>query len=112
MFLKKINTKKENENKIVELGYVYLIRMNIDYKIGISKQPQKRLVEFTKLPYPIEKICVEKVLDYKKVEKDLHEKFSAKRKRGEWFLLSKKDVDYIKKYLKKLNKKAKKFERE
>ena len=48
MFFKKLKNKK-NENKIVELGYVYLIKMNIDYKIGISKQPQKRLVEFTKL---------------------------------------------------------------
>ena len=97
----------KTENQIVEEGYVYLIKMNIDYKIGISKQPQKRLVEFTKLPYPIEKICIEKVLNYKEVEKQLHKKFSTKRKRGEWFSLSKKDVNYIKKYLKKLSKKTK-----
>lgn len=32
------------------VGYVYLVKLDKNYKIGISKNPNQRLKEFTKLP--------------------------------------------------------------
>ena len=82
-------------------GYVYLVKMGEHYKIGISKQPSLRLKEFTLLPYPLEKICIKKVNNYKNCEEELHKIFAKKRVRGEWFSLEEKDIAFIKDYLQK-----------
>lgn len=89
------------EKKPVEQnGYVYVIKMENSYKIGISKTPKSRLQAFTSLPYKVDTIMVEKVIGYDKREKELHEHFADKRVRGEWFELNEEDIEYIKKYLK------------
>lgn len=94
-------TKKQKElERWNEVGYVYLVKMGEHYKIGISKSPEKRLGEFTKLPNELEKICVVKVKGYKRIEEYLHEHFADKRVRGEWFELNEEDIEYIKEYLK------------
>lgn len=99
--LKKV---RKSSNKILaerqqEIGYVYLVKMGNDYKIGISKNPKTRLGEFTKLPIELEQICVEKVQGYKLVEEELHNHFIDKRKRGEWFVLNNADIEFVKNYL-------------
>ena len=85
--------------KIQNDGYVYLVKLDKHYKIGISISPDSRLQEFTLLPYPLEDICIEKVNDYKQVEKELHKLYSDKRVRGEWFSLQQSDVENIIKYI-------------
>lgn len=82
------------------IGYVYVVKLDKHYKIGISKTPESRLKEFTLLPYELETIILERVIDYDKREKELHEHFADKRVRGEWFLLDNNDIEYIKNYLK------------
>lgn len=83
-----------------KIGYVYLVKLDKHYKIGISKSPNDRLKEFTLLPYELETVLIEKVKGYDKREKELHEHFANKRVRGEWFELNEEDVVYIKQYLK------------
>lgn len=88
-----------NQNTVISKGYVYLVKMGNNYKIGIAKKPQSRLKEFTKLAEPLEEVCVKKVNNYKTVEEQLHAKYANKRLRGEWFKLTEKDIGAIIAYL-------------
>ena len=85
------------------LGYLYVVKMGDYYKIGTSKTPNTRLKEFTKLPFELETVICECVFNYQEIESELHNKFYEKNKRGEWFVLDKQDVEYIKDYLSKFN---------
>jgi hypothetical protein len=73
-------------------GYVYIIKCNEYYKIGISLQsPKKRLESFqVGNPYQLEILFSAKVAEYKTIEKLLHK--HCKREgyyvRGEWFKLT------------------------
>ena len=98
---KRIAEERKQERSRVSLsaGYVYIMQMGKYYKIGISTNPKKRAKEFTHLPEPIELIHTEKVCDYVSVEQQLHDIYSAKNKRGEWFSLDEQDIEDIKKYL-------------
>lgn len=87
--------RKSNEH----VGYVYLIHenMNDSYKIGRTKNISTRSKLFSiKLPFDwqFEEIIETDACVY--LEKELHNKFSEKRINGEWFTLSKRDVDYFK----------------
>lgn len=97
--LREIQPKHEEKHICAKSGYVYLIKMGDYYKIGISKKPNTRIDSFTKMPDPIEIIYIEKVYGYVDAEKELHEKYNLKNKRGEWFSLDEKDIEDIKKYL-------------
>lgn len=77
-------------------GYVYLIHDGELYKIGISIHPGKRL---SQIRYENGRECSLLVLiespDYKSLELELHEKFSSKRIKGEWFDLEPDDIAWI-----------------
>jgi len=81
-----------------EVGYVYLLRAdNGLIKIGKTKSLKNRLDHFTvKLPYELHLIGVVKSERYGEIERELHDRFHNKRKRGEWFDLSEKDIEAIK----------------
>lgn len=98
--IEQIESKESKPTDLQQNGYVYLVKMGETYKIGISINPENRLKEFTKLPYPLEYICVEKVYNYGKVEQQLHSVFAGKNIRGEWFLLDDTDVSFIVDYIK------------
>lgn len=97
--LREQKQKSQIAKKANGKGYVYLVRLDKHYKIGISKNPKDRLKEFTLLPYPLEDICIERVANYEQCEEELHLHFDNKRVRGEWFELDEEDIEYIKKYL-------------
>ena len=83
-----------------KICYVYLMHdtTNDFYKIGISNRPKYRertlqsekptIKMISSKPFPIRRIA-------HSFEKSLHETFANKRIRGEWFNLSKKDVEHI-----------------
>ena len=81
------------------VGYIYVIKMGDNYKIGKSKKPKERLIEFTKMPQAMKKILCVKVKDYDDAEKHLHDKYVSKHVRGEWYLLAREDIRDIKNYL-------------
>ena len=90
------NKKAERLSKIVT-GHVYFIGAeNGLYKIGKAKNIKSRIKGFGQM-FPIEWRLEHsfQTNDYTKAEKYLHEKFSEKRVRGEWFQLSTEDVTYI-----------------
>ena len=73
---------------------VYLIRSEKgNYKIGLSSVLRTRMrTLYETIPMELELIGILRVKDHRRLEAELHEKYSAKRERGEWFVLSDEDV--------------------
>lgn len=84
---------------------IYLIRSkeNGYYKIGISKNPQKRLKQLqTGNASELEIIHLYKTEYASKIEKTLHNLYSHNRLEGEWFDLSIVEALNIKEQIKKI----------
>lgn len=107
-FIKVINNEipKYNEyfeNEVNELCYVYLMHDTVNnfYKIGISNSPEYRERTLQSEKPSIIMVCYKSFPKRKiaeALEKVLHEVYSSKRVRGEWFSLNEediKDVSYI-----------------
>lgn len=70
---------------------IYLIKSLNEgvYKIGVSKNPNKRLKEVqTGNPSPVEILHLYETENAYKVEKSLHNRYSHLNTHGEWFELS------------------------
>ena len=79
------------------LRFVYLLKTSIGaWKIGASKSPKERIMDFKNLPFLIELEHEIESADARKIERALHYHFRGKRIRGEWFGLSDDDVLLIK----------------
>lgn len=98
--------KKLDENQSKELlkrsggcGYLYVVEVDGNYKIGISKNPKQRLGEYTKYAKEPHTIILEYCRDYVNLEETLHQKYSQKNIRGEWFSLSECDLSEISHFL-------------
>jgi len=73
------------------MNYVYLIKNSEDdtYKIGVSKNPRKRLKQHqTGNSSELILIDTYQTENAYKIEKILHRRYSFLRKEGEWFSLS------------------------
>ena len=86
-----LNCKPENKITVPVKTYLMKDFFRGVHKIGKSINPQVR--ERT-LQSEVPTIELVHVID-EDIEKHLHEKFSAKRIRGEWFNLSNNDLNYI-----------------
>jgi hypothetical protein len=78
-------------------GFIYLVRAHTgEHKIGHSVNPGSRIKTFSVQP-PFEYKLIHTFFadDMKRAEVALHEKFSNKRIKGEWFLLNSNDIDLI-----------------
>jgi hypothetical protein len=83
---------------IEKLGFVYLIKSKLDYKIGYSKEIHNRNKIFNvKLPFQWEFAKIFCLEDYKLFEKFLHNIFVDKKLNGEWFDLNEEDLVSIEK---------------
>ncbi len=89
--------EKEKYKKPFKPGIVYLLHSeNGFYKIGRTSDGSSRLSYLTeKLPINIELVHQFRSDTPTKTEKNLHDRFSEKRIKGEWFSLSDEDVSYI-----------------
>lgn len=101
-----ISYKKLDETQSKELlkrnggyGYLYVVEVDGNYKIGISKNPKQRLGEYTKYAKEPHTIILEYCRDYVNLEETLHQKYAQKNIRGEWFSLSKCDLLEISHFL-------------
>lgn len=73
--------------------YVYLIKCSIYYKIGYSKNPKNRLKTVkTHNPLDVKLFATLKTDNYLALEKELHNLFSNKNSRREWFELHEEDL--------------------
>jgi hypothetical protein len=67
------------------------------YKIGKTSQLHARMNFFEiKLPFDVKLICAIPSEDITTLEKQLHDKYTNKRIKGEWFELTEQDVEDIK----------------
>ena len=105
-FCSYMERKRTEEQKAIEInqfsqrnypGYIYVIKSNNLFKIGRTKNIKERIKDYkTQNPFEIEVIFKKKVNDYVKAENKLLEKFKNKKKKGEWFELTEKDINWIK----------------
>lgn len=88
--------------KLNNKGYVYVFKCNEYYKIGVSKNVEKRLQQLnTQRPYEVCLIYKSSLIeDPYKVKKQLHKMFEDKRISQEWFELNISDIDDISDYVK------------
>ena len=85
-------------NSIGYSGNVYLFRLEgFDYyKIGISKNIKNRLLTInTGSPFLIECIYYVGTKDCERVEKYLHDKYSHRNVRNEWFLFATTEIKSV-----------------
>ncbi len=95
------NESSSQEDESVIAGYVYLGKQHGSYKIGKSKDPNRRRDDITLLgPEPFTLIHEIKTDDMNGIEKYWHERFNLKHKRGEWFTLSTADIKAFKRWKK------------
>lgn len=90
----------QSKRSIDRSGFVYIAESGGVYKIGMTKNPQKRMSQISPLlPHPINIIHVREVDDCSRAESFLHEKYASKRLNGEWFALSEDDIKDIREFL-------------
>lgn len=83
------------------IGYVYLLKHGSrrEYKIGRTNNPIRREGEVgIQLPEKLSPIHYIKTDDPAGVERYWHDRFAAKRKEGEWFVLSAEDIRAFKRW--------------
>lgn len=90
----------EKEPKLKKSGHIYIMECGGKYKIGNSKNVEKRKKQLDNRPFPVSIIykspVIEEVYD---IETMLHDVYKAKRISGEWFDLTDEDITEIKNYL-------------
>jgi hypothetical protein len=97
-----LDAAKENANdKIVlettNFGFVYLMKSGKFYKIGRSNDADRRAYELRIiLPEKLEVIHKIKTDDPIGIEEYWHKRFRDKRKSGEWFELTRQDIEIFK----------------
>lgn len=92
--------EKPKEPKVVKKhkGYIYFIKDDTNnVKIGRTKDSKRRLGEYTRLAFEPIVLNILESNDMVADELHYHEMFAHKHKRGEWFELDKRDINYIKK---------------
>lgn len=95
---KKPRERVVEKSIVSEEGYVYLLQFGDTYKIGSSKNVERRFRELkTQMPYDGKIIHSIATGDLGGIELYWHNYFKEKRLRGEWFKLSDSDVRYFKK---------------
>lgn len=71
------------------MQYLYLIKCQQYYKIGVASDVESRLAQLsTGNPFPLKVEIVYKFDNADIVERAIHQKLKSKRVRGEWFELS------------------------
>ena len=78
------------------MQYLYIIKCNDFYKIGIANDVEARLAQLsTGNPYTLEVVVVYDFENAEVVERAIHQKYKNLRQRGEWFSLSYNDLSDI-----------------
>lgn len=96
------NSFKRSSYVDTEDGYVYIIFIEDSsgerfYKIGLARNVEARCKQHqTSTPFDIKVAISFYVLNMAKKEKQLHDMFSNKKIRGEWYKLSVDDLEAIK----------------
>ncbi|MDP3879500.1 MAG: GIY-YIG nuclease family protein [Dehalococcoidales bacterium] len=91
------STEQFPKDSDIEFGYVYLMKSGRFYKIGNSKNVERRNYEIgIKLPEDLTVLHKIRTDDPVGIENYWHNRFKDRRRQGEWFDLSIKDVSAFK----------------
>lgn len=95
-----VKEQRSQKNTKLKCDYVYIIKAsNGYYKIGISRNPDKRFKELQRdaATWAIELELVHIIATNKAyiLEQSLHKRFAEQRVRGEWFLLAQSDIEWL-----------------
>jgi len=94
-FSKKVSVQSEESEN--EIGYVYLMKSGNYFKLGRSTNVERRNYEIgIKLPEKFEIVHKINTDDPTGIEAYWHNRFKDKRKQGEWFDLSSRDLKAFK----------------
>ena len=87
-----------SEDRVRVAGFIYIVDSPVGaYKIGKTVSLPLRLANFgIVLPFKTELIHAIRSSDITRAERLLHHAFANKRRRGEWFDLTEKDLDSLK----------------
>lgn len=90
-------TPTPKSTRQIQSGWIYLLKGPKGYyKIGRTLNVENRLKTFgIKLPFDVKFTHAFMSEDYTKTEKDLHTRFTHRRKNGEWFALTKDEVSWF-----------------
>lgn len=81
-------------------GHIYIMECGGKYKIGVSKDIERRRKQLDNKPFPVTIIykspLIKNVYD---IEKEIHSVYDEKRIAGEWFELNNNDIEAIKIYV-------------
>lgn len=103
-FEKMINGYDRNpEPKPKVKGSIYLLECKGRYKIGASKNVDRRVKQLDKRPFKVTKIISkDNVEDYYDKEKELHVKYSKNEIEGEWFIFTPEELKKVIEDIKRL----------
>ena len=95
-------SKQDIRPRRLREGYVYLIEaigLNGTFKIGQAYDPHDRLAHLQcACPVELSIECIIPTRNMGETESMLHRKFNGQRVRGEWFSLTRNDVEFISHY--------------
>lgn len=81
-------------------AYIYIMECGGKYKIGVSKDVEKRKKQLDNRPFPVNIIFISPLIEDAYVfEKALHDIYTDRKIDGEWFDLTDDEVKTIKLYL-------------
>lgn len=93
----KETTEEKEVLEVANFGFVYLMKSGKHYKIGRSNDADRRAYELKILmPEKLELIHKIKTDDPIGIEEYWHKRFKDKRKNGEWFELTRQDIEIFK----------------
>ena len=76
------------------MQYIYLIRCQNFYKIGVANDVQSRLAQLsTGNPFPLELMAAFGFENANAIEAVFHQKFASRWQRGEWFSLNPPEIE-------------------
>ena len=89
--------KKESRSARSKGGYVYLLECGGKYKIGFSKDVERRVQQLDTRPFKLSLVAKSKFIsDAYDREQELHEYFAENKIDGEWYEFSDHEAQYAK----------------
>jgi predicted GIY-YIG superfamily endonuclease len=94
---------KESKTESYKNGYVYLLECGGKYKIGFSKDVERRIHQLDTRPFKLNLIVKSKFIsDAYDREQELHEYFADKKVDREWYEFSDHEAQYAKEIIEEL----------